>query len=295
MADEYTPLMPDSPSSPANARQNPNSSPKTRYAPENNSNTGISNTDYLARFRQAIGINAQLPPSTPSYALYDLESTRRSACGLYREIIAAQRQRSRQYQLVDTVYYVALLSNVVIGAVLASLGPLSALHPAAITILGIINSSTSGLLALLKGQGLPDRLRKDGFEMRRVQDFVEQTEIGMACGALPRLTDDGFAALVRDVFERYDVARDTAEMNRPGSYAHQVDSAAASRRGSADSGANGDGAGADLMAPNKRPEDGLGDVESAGLTHAKGEPGAHRGRQSRLALGGGKGHGLAIS
>lgn len=42
------------------------------------------------------------------------------------------------------------------------------------------NSSTAGMLALLKGQGPPDRLRKDEFEMRKVQDFIEQMEARLA-------------------------------------------------------------------------------------------------------------------
>lgn len=41
----------------------------------------------------------------------------------------------------------------------------------AITLLGAINTVIAGLLALIKGQGLPDRLYHDRAEFRRVQDW----------------------------------------------------------------------------------------------------------------------------
>lgn len=93
-----------------------------------------------------------------------------------------------------------------------------------ITVLGIVNSCIAGILALLKGQGLPDRLRKDEFEMRRVQDFIEECECRLAVGGWEENCSlKEVDNLVKQVFERYNVARDTAEMNRPSSYAHQVD------------------------------------------------------------------------
>ena len=67
-----------------------------------------------------------------------------------------------------------------IGTILASFGPLSMLHSSAITILGVLNASIAGILVLLKGQGLPDRLRKDEYQMRRVQDFIEEEETRLA-------------------------------------------------------------------------------------------------------------------
>jgi hypothetical protein len=89
-------------------------------------------------------------------------------------------------------------------------------------VLGISNTFTAGVLALLKGQGLPDRLRKDEYEMKKVQDFIEQTEIRLAVAGQGALTSEELDKVVEQIFERYNSARDTAEMNRPSSYAHQV-------------------------------------------------------------------------
>lgn len=174
--------------------------------------TGEDN-DNLDRFRKAIGINVEAH-------IDDLEAARNSATGLYKEIIGIQKWRSRQYRLVEVLYYLALGAQIVIGATLTALGPHSGLHAKSITILGVFNTTIAGILAMLKGQGLPDRLRKDEFEMKKVQDYIEETETRLM------YTDDEFTDaelddLLQTVFAKYNAARDTAELNRPDRYAHQ--------------------------------------------------------------------------
>jgi hypothetical protein len=129
----------------------------------------------------------------------------------------------------------ALVSQILIGATLAALGAIAKLHPTSITILGVVNASVGAVLALLKGQGLPDRLRKDEFEMKKVQDFIEETDIRLSI-----LPDDTFTLqdldnAVQQVFDKYNTARDTAEMNKPSNYAHQNPNV---QDGGKDSGAN---------------------------------------------------------
>lgn len=222
-----------------------------------------TNNAYLSRFQQAIGINV----TTSSPSRNDLEAARRSATGIYKEIISAQRWRQLQYLFVEVVFYVAILINIVIGATLASLGSLSTLHSTVVTVLGIVNSSTAGILALLKGQGLPDRLRKDEFEMRKVQDFIEETEAQLAFGVMGDLSEKELDDLVKQVFDRYNVARDTAELNRPESYVHQVD---------------------------ERP---VGEGPEAQPTGSRGQAVVEAGgaRQIKLALSSGKGKALVMS
>ncbi len=140
-------------------------------------------------------------------------------------------------------------------------------HTTAITVLGIVNSSTAGILALLKGLGLPDRLRKDQFEMQKVQDFIEETETRLAFGLIEDMSQKELDDLVKEVYQRYNVARDTAEMNRPASYVHQIDV----RRGYESSPAQGSD----------------GEVHEAVRTGLA--------RQSKLALSSGKGKALVMS
>jgi hypothetical protein len=170
----------------------------------------------LTRFRNAIGINKGA--SGPQ----DLEAARKSAHGLYAEVIKNATKKSRQYHVVEGLYYLAIGANIVIGATLAGLGPSSKLHPTAITILGIVNTSTAGVLALLKGQGLPDRLRKDEYQLRKVQDFIEETDIRLAVMLKDAFMSEELNQVIQQVIENYNTARDTTEMNRPASYAHQL-------------------------------------------------------------------------
>lgn len=171
------------------------------------------NDSNLTKFRKAIGINVDDQSD-------DLEAARKSARGLYKEIIDIQQWRTRQYIAVDILYYLAFGAQVVIGATLTALGPKSNVHSLAITILGVVNTSIAGVLALLKGQGLPDRLRKDEFEMRKVQDYIEEAETRLVY-AEEDFTDAELDALLQTIFAKYNAARDTAEMNRPDRYAHQ--------------------------------------------------------------------------
>jgi hypothetical protein len=175
--------------------------------------------DNLTKFRKAIGININ------ETGTQDVESARKGARGLYAQIIRLRRSKSRQYHFIEWIYYLAIGANIIIGATLASLGPLSKLHPTAITILGVVNTSTAGVLALLKGQGLPDRLRKDEYEIRKVQDFIEETDIRLAVMPRDAFTTEELDQVVQQVFEKYNTARDTSEMNRPASYAHQPEDA----------------------------------------------------------------------
>lgn len=169
----------------------------------------------LSKFRKAIGINSDSKGD-------DLEAARKSAQGLYKEIISIQLWRNTQFRLVEGVFYTTLGTQIIIGACLAALGPLSASHSKAITILGVVNSSLAAILALLKGQNLPDRLRKDGFEMKKVQDFIEETEIRLvAMEGEDEFTAEELDKALQSVFAQYNAARDTAEINRPDSYAHQ--------------------------------------------------------------------------
>jgi hypothetical protein len=177
-----------------------------------------SDSDNLAKFRHAIGINAS-PLSTNG--INDIEAARKKPLGLYAEVIRIRRMREIQFHVVDILYYTVVIAQILIGAILASLGSLAKIHPTAITILGVVNASIAGILALLKGQGLPDRIRKDEFQMKRVQDFIESEDIRMALQN--DITAQELEQTVQNIFDAYNRARDTAEMNRPSSYAVQVD------------------------------------------------------------------------
>jgi hypothetical protein len=206
MSLEQAPLL-------GNSSYKPSSKPSSATPPLN----ALATEDNLTKFRVAIGINVD------ETIFADLESGKKGPRGLYKEIIAIQRSRYLQYQAVEALYYVAIIVQILIGAFLASLGSLPTLHPILVTALGIANTFTAGILALLKGQGLPDRLRKDEFQMKKVQDFIEETEIRLAVAGGGSWTAEELDSAMEQIFDKYNSARDTAEMNRPSSYAHQVE------------------------------------------------------------------------
>ncbi|TAQ85751.1 hypothetical protein B7494_g5923 [Chlorociboria aeruginascens] len=227
-----------------------------------------SESPVLTKFRLAIGINT---PSTNASPPSDLEALRKQSTGIYKSVLAQQRRYLIQYRLIETLYYISILAQLIIGATLASLGPLSKSYPHAITVLGIVNSCLAGVLALLKSQGLPDRFRKDEFEMRKVQDFIEECECRLVVGWAEELQEKDVDDLIKEVFDRYNVARDTAEMNKPSSYAHQVDGNGTGDEAEGNNNGKGKAYGYNRMAIGK-PE-----------------------RQSKIVVGSGKGKSLQIS
>jgi len=57
--------------------------------------------------------------------------------------------------------------------------------------------------------------------MRKVQDFIEETDIRLAVMPKDAFTSEELDQVIQQVIENYNTARDTTEMNRPSSYAHQ--------------------------------------------------------------------------
>jgi hypothetical protein len=165
----------------------------------------------LIRYREAVGISSTYGDNA------DLETARRGASGLYKEIIDLQRSRTKQYRAVNFLYYFALALQVLMGALLSSLGGQAELHKTAITVFGVLNASLAGILALLKGQGLPDRFRKDEYNLRLVQDFIEETDMRLAIRGND-ITRAELQRLVEQVFEKYHTARDQAAASKPNSF-----------------------------------------------------------------------------
>ncbi|KAG9230389.1 hypothetical protein BJ875DRAFT_472408 [Amylocarpus encephaloides] len=186
------------------------------------SDVGEDSAANLKRFREAVGIHRNFGEND------DLESCHNQAQGLYKKIIRIQRKRTTQYQLVNTLYYSTIAAQVLISAVLAALGPSAKYHTTAITALGALNAALAGLIAMLKGQGLPDRLRRDRYQMRLVQDFIEETDVRLAISSDP-VTQVEVEQLVGQIFDKYHTARDTAKINHPDSFARPQ-----ARRGQAD-------------------------------------------------------------
>lgn len=157
----------------------------------------LSSEDSLTKFRLATGINVDRTGQA------DVDKLRKGPRGIYKEIISAQQKYYYQYVFIESIFYIAIVVQILIGAVLASLGSLSTHHPQTITLLGLVNTSMASMQALLKGQGLPDRLRKNEFEMKKVQDFIEEVETRLAVVNTGILTAADLDEVMEQIFDKY--------------------------------------------------------------------------------------------
>ena len=115
--------------------------------------------------------------------------------------------------------------QIVVGATVTAFGAGSANHTL-ITVFGAANTALASLLAVLKSQGLPNRLRQDWNGWRELREYVEERERAVERWVSGRERDVANSkgkeidiwAEVRNIEARYNAVRLTAEANRPDSY-----------------------------------------------------------------------------
>jgi hypothetical protein len=190
------------------------------------------NNENVMIFRRAVGINYELP----SHADTKLEEGRKSAIGIYREVLQEKQARKRFFWAINLTVYFSHFAQIIVGASLTALGPSANRFSTEITVLGAVNTVIAGVLALLNGQGLPDRLRKDEVEFQKIQDWIEETESLLAVGIIGSNRAD-VGQLVETAFKKFNAAKATKENNKPSSYITQSEEGPKS--GAAAGGADG--------------------------------------------------------
>lgn len=140
---------------------------------------------------------------------------------LRRKLIQDKKHLKLQYGLSTFAFNLLTMLQVIIGAVITALGPSAADHMVAITALGAINTSCAGLLALLKGRGLPQRLRGSMIEISKVLDFIQDTSVLLkydkSC-----IPENGIGPLLKESFQRYASAKQLIEGNQPDTFASGI-------------------------------------------------------------------------
>lgn len=144
---------------------------------------------------------------------------------LRRELAHKKQHLKIQYQLTSFFFNFLAIAQVVVGAAITALGPSAADHTLAITILAALSTSFAGLLALIKGRGLPQRLRGGMIEISKVLDFIQETTILLKYDK-NRVSDDGIAPLLEEVFQRHASAEQAIEKNQPDTFARDFGSQA---------------------------------------------------------------------
>ncbi|KAF3767177.1 hypothetical protein M406DRAFT_241241, partial [Cryphonectria parasitica EP155] len=166
----------------------------------------------LMVFRRAIGINSDLAPKSARPGATELGL--REPTGVYKNVLREKRRRKAQHFVMSWLLYFIHFAQIVIGATLTALGPNASRYTVPITVLGAINTVIAGVLALMKGQGLPERLHKDETEFRRLQEWIEETEALLVTGVIGKDRRD-IGVLVESAFRKYNSAQKSQENNRP--------------------------------------------------------------------------------
>ncbi|KAK0636538.1 hypothetical protein B0T17DRAFT_587672 [Bombardia bombarda] len=173
-----------------------------------------TNDENLQIFRRAVGINTTLSGAAD---IRSLEEGRRKAVGMYAATMAAQSSKQMLHVALTLLIYLSHFGQIIMGASLTALGPTAGEHTTTITILGAVNTVIAGVLALIKGQGLPERMRQDQAEFRKLQDWIEQTEALLAVGVIGRNRKE-VGMLVQVAFKKYNAVKESEDNNVPENY-----------------------------------------------------------------------------
>ncbi|KAJ9649844.1 hypothetical protein H2198_010831 [Neophaeococcomyces mojaviensis] len=144
------------------------------------------------------------------------------ATSLYYTLAREESDQWRLYHIYNIITYACLILQLVIASALIIIGAIPVPgssgsrdtfsgHRIAIAILGAVTGVLTGLMSLLKGQGLPTRLLQYANRLRQVRDKMEFLERALRAnvGAIVTYQD------VIDLWTEFETVRNEREMNRP--------------------------------------------------------------------------------
>ncbi|KAI5210247.1 hypothetical protein AUEXF2481DRAFT_25107 [Aureobasidium subglaciale EXF-2481] len=171
-------------------------------SPQPTPNNGTDDGDIEPLSRQEIyTLLGMAPPSEDNTTPRHLES----AHGFYAQLLKSERRAARQYRVYDIAIIFLMIVQLCISAVFVVLGSLPNLdsHHVAVASLGAIGTLVAGMLALMRGQGLPNRLRMERDALRRVVFETEELYWDARAGREVDFADierlrNAFVAVVED-------------------------------------------------------------------------------------------------
>ena len=160
------------------------------------------------------GLIGMWPPTAANEMPKQLAKPR----GLYHKIWSYERFTHQKYRVFDVAAYSFLMLQIIISAVFIVLGSLPHLDShIAIAALGAVSTVIGGALMLMKGQGLPNRLRMARDAMRNVIFEAEELYWDARSGR-PVLYRD-----VKKVREDYLRVLEQQRKNHPDTWNSQTD------------------------------------------------------------------------
>jgi hypothetical protein len=193
---------------------------------------GEKPTDPLKIFHSALGIPPPKPPK-PSRNFFGKkkpakeppkEQLSKRNKGVYNEVRSCERWAHIRYTFCDSIVTISMFLQIIVGASVTAFGAGSANH-VIITVFGAANTALASLLAVLKSQGLPNRLRQDWNGWRELREYIEEKEreIEMAIsGRVPGMEgkekEIDVWKEIKGIEAKYSAVRLTNEANRPDTY-----------------------------------------------------------------------------
>lgn len=132
--------------------------------------------------------------------------------GFYSSVRQRERRVSQSYWAYDLIVNALLLMQIILSAVFIVLGSVNSIHRITITVLGALSTLIVSILAMLKGQGLPNRLRMERNSFRMV--LFQADELYWDVGASKPVTYGD----IKKVREAYLRAVQDAAKNHPDSW-----------------------------------------------------------------------------
>jgi hypothetical protein len=133
--------------------------------------------------------------------------------GLYRDTIYRRIICLYSFHFAAYVRWILLIFQLIIGAALTALGPMSLERGTPITVLGASNTVLAGLLALFTHSGLPDRYRYDKAQFEQVEDHIREILVT----GLVR-SDKSVNEALAECYDLFQHAKTTVEVNIPAAY-----------------------------------------------------------------------------
>jgi hypothetical protein len=189
--------------------------------------------DPLETFHSALGIPAPKPEKAkrsffgrkkPASDVEQQAKLTKTNQGVYLSVLSYERWARIRYHVCDFVVTVSMFLQIIVGASVTAFGAATANH-ILITVFGAANTALASLLAVLKSQGLPNRLRQDWNMWRDLREYIEEREraIDMAFsgklpGAAENQKDIDVQAEIKTIEGKYKDVKLTLEANRPDTY-----------------------------------------------------------------------------
>lgn len=188
------------------------------YDDETPSTAYLDSKITLENFRTLLGLPSERTPIPPTHPPRWWPSQLRQRThpdpeaniGIYPNIQHQERLTHLYYALYKTVRYGGLITQLLLSALLILLASVPSNHHVAIAVFGALNGVITGILALVGGQGLANRLVQYADGLRGLRERVEWLERELEAG----MREVRYKEVV-GLREAYDSLRGDELVNRP--------------------------------------------------------------------------------